>query len=52
MMFELGNMSIGANDPEYQVDGDAGKPATRPTGMLHYFVNTIEERRQQSRRPI
>ncbi len=25
MMFELGSMAIGANDPEYQIDGDRQK---------------------------
>ena len=32
MMFKLGTMAIGANDPEYQIDGDrqmTGKPRNR-----------------------
>jgi cytochrome P450 len=47
MMFELGSMAIGSNDPEYQVDGDrqrTGEAAQQ--GVFAYFVKLVEERRR------
>ena len=46
MMFKVANMSIGSQDPEYQIEGDA-----RATGRqaqidcFNYFVNIVGERR-------
>ena len=50
MMFELGSMAIGANDPEYQVDGDRRKTGdAAQQGMFHYFVKTLEAAPAQPR---
>jgi cholest-4-en-3-one 26-monooxygenase len=47
MMFELGSMAIGANDPEYQIEGDRQKTGeAAQQGMFQYFVNLVEERRR------
>jgi cholest-4-en-3-one 26-monooxygenase len=47
LMFELGSMAIGANDPEYQVDGDRRKTGdAAQQGMIGYFVKMMEERRR------
>ncbi|HEV3114763.1 MAG TPA: cytochrome P450 [Candidatus Binataceae bacterium] len=47
MMFELGSMAIGANDPEYQIEGDRQKTGeAAQQGMFHYFVNLVEQRRR------
>jgi cytochrome P450 len=47
MMFELGSMAIGANDPEYQIDGDRQKTGeASQQGMFQYFVNLVEQRRR------
>jgi cytochrome P450 len=46
-MFELGSMAIGANDPEYQIDGDRQKTGdAAQQGMFQYFVNLLEQRRR------
>ena len=46
MMFELGTMAIGANDPEYQIDGDRQKTGeAAQQGMFQYFVRLLEERK-------
>jgi cholest-4-en-3-one 26-monooxygenase len=48
MMFELGSMAIGANDPEYQIDGDRQKTGdAAQQGMFQYFVNLVERRRRE-----
>ncbi len=47
MMFEFGSMAIGANDPEYQVDGDRRKTGdAAQQGVFAYFVKLVEERRR------
>jgi len=47
MMFELGSMAIGSNDPEYQIDGDRQKTGdAAQQGMFRYFVNLVEERKR------
>jgi cholest-4-en-3-one 26-monooxygenase len=47
MLFELGSMAIGANDPEYQIDGDRQKTGdAAQQGMFQYFVKLVEERRR------
>jgi cytochrome P450 len=47
MMFELGSMVIGSNDPEYQIDGDRQKTGdAAQQGMFRYFVNLLEQRRR------
>ncbi len=47
MMFELGSMAIGANDPEYQIDGDRQKTGeASQQGMFRYFVDLVEQRRR------
>lgn len=47
MMFELGSMAIGANDPEYQVNGDRHQTGdAAQQGMFNYFVKTLEQRRR------
>jgi cholest-4-en-3-one 26-monooxygenase len=47
MMFELGTMAIGANDPEYQIDGDRQKTGeAAQEGMFRYFVKMLEERKR------
>ena len=47
MMFELGTMAIGANDPEYQIDGDRQKTGeAAQEGMFRYFVTMLEERKR------
>ncbi len=47
LMFELGSMAIGANDPEYQIDGDRQKTGeAAQQGMFQYFVNLVQERRR------
>ena len=49
LMFELGSMAIGANDPEYQIDGDRHKTGeASQQGMFQYFVNLVEQRRRDS----
>ncbi|HUA36217.1 MAG TPA: cytochrome P450 [Candidatus Binataceae bacterium] len=47
LMFELGNMTLGSDDPEYQVDGSAqktGAQAQRDT--FNYFMKLVGERRK------
>ncbi len=47
MMFELGSMAIGSNDPEYQVDGDRQRTGEMAQeGVFAYFVKLLEERRR------
>jgi cytochrome P450 len=47
LMFELGSMAIGANDPEYQIEGDRQKTGeAAQQGMFQYFVKLLEERRR------
>jgi cytochrome P450 len=46
LMFLLGNMTLGTEDPEYQVDGSAQKTGARAQGdIFNYFMNLIAERR-------
>ena len=46
MMFALGNMAVGAEDPEYQVDGSAQKTgAQAQMEIFNYFMTLIGERR-------
>jgi cytochrome P450 len=47
MMFTVANMSIGSQDPEYQIDGDAlatGRQAQM--NCFNYFINMVSERRK------
>jgi cholest-4-en-3-one 26-monooxygenase len=47
LMFTVANMSIGSQDPEYQLDGDAlatGRQAQMT--CFNYFVNMLSERRK------
>jgi cytochrome P450 len=47
LMFTLANMSIGSQDPEYQIDGDAlatGRQAQM--NCFNYFINMVSERRK------
>jgi cholest-4-en-3-one 26-monooxygenase len=47
LMFELGSMTIGSNDPEYQIDGDRQKTGeAAQQGMFQYFVKLLESRRR------
>jgi cytochrome P450 len=47
MMFAVANMSIGSQDPEYQIDGDA-RATSRQAQMecFNYFVTMVSERRK------
>ena len=47
LMFTLGNMSLGAEDPEYQMDGSAQKTAAKAQQeVFGYFMARITERRK------
>ncbi len=47
LMFALANMALGAEDPEYQVDGSAQKTgAQAQMDTFNYFMRLIEERRR------
>ncbi len=47
MMFAVANMSIGSQDPEYQIDGDARATGRRAQmECFNYFVNMVGERRK------
>ncbi len=46
LMFALGNMTLGSEDPEYQVDGSAQKTgAQAQMEIFNYFMKLIGERR-------
>jgi cytochrome P450 len=46
LMFSLGNMSVGGQDPEYQVDGSAQKTGAKAQmEIFNYFMKLIVERR-------
>jgi cytochrome P450 len=46
LMFLLGNMTLGTEDPEYQVDGSAQKTgAQAQRDIFNYFMKLIGERR-------
>src|SRR5215813_3115231 len=46
MMFSLGNMAVGGDDPEYQIDGSAQKTgAQAQMEIFNYFMKLIGERR-------
>ncbi len=46
LMFALGNMTLGNQDPEYQIDGSAQKTgAQAQTEIFSYFMKLIGERR-------
>ncbi len=49
LMFKVANMSIGSQDPEYQIEGDA-RATGRQAQMncFNYFVNMVNERRNNS----
>jgi cytochrome P450 len=47
MMFTVANMSIGNQDPEYQIEGDAYKTGRQAQlNCFNYFINIIGERRK------
>ena len=47
MMFTVANMSIGNQDPEYQIEGDAYKTGRQAQlNCFNYFINIIAERRK------
>ena len=46
MMFALGNMALGGEDPEYQVEGSAQKTGVQAqTEIFNYFMKLVAERR-------
>ncbi len=46
LMFALGNMTLGNQDPEYQIDGSAQKTGARAQmEIFNYFMKLIGERR-------
>ncbi len=46
MMFTFGNMSLGAEDPEYQTEGSARKTAAQgQQNVFNYFMSMITDRR-------
>jgi len=46
MMFALGNMAVGGEDPEYQIDASAQKTGARAQmEIFNYFMKLIGERR-------
>ncbi|HTR61517.1 MAG TPA: cytochrome P450 [Candidatus Binataceae bacterium] len=46
MMFALGNMALGGEDPEYQVEGSAQKTGVQAQMQIfNYFMKLISERR-------
>jgi len=46
LMFALGNMTLGSEDPEYQVDGSAQKTGAKAQmEIFNYFMKLIGERR-------
>ncbi len=48
LMFALGNMTLGSEDPEYQVDGSAQKTgAQAQMEIFNYFMKLIGERRSK-----
>lgn len=48
LMFALGNMTVGSQDPEYQVDGSAQKTgAHAQMEIFNYFMKLIGERRSK-----
>ena len=46
LMFALGNMTLGSEDPEYQIDGSAQKTGVQAQrDVFSYFMKLIAERR-------
>lgn len=53
LMFALGNMTLGNEDPEYQVDGSAQKTgAQAQMEIFNYFMKLISERRSNPGRDL
>jgi cholest-4-en-3-one 26-monooxygenase len=47
LMFTFGNQSLGADDPEYQMDGSARKTAAQgQQNVFNYFIAMITDRRK------
>jgi cytochrome P450 len=47
LMFTFGNQSLGAEDPEYQLDGSARKTAAQgQQNVFNYFMTMITDRRK------
>ena len=46
LMFKVANMSIGSQDPEYQIEGDVRATGRKAQmNCFNYFVNLVNERR-------